>query len=333
MNPSYNLEIDRLVHEIVGRRARRILIQVPDGLKPQAVSLSNIIESRTSAETFLSSSACYGACDIASEQARLLHADLIVHYGHTQFTPADNIPIIFLDARSDQDLAPLLKEAADEVARWKRVGVATTVQHLDVLKTIKDQLTARGIHAAIAPKGGHNIHDGQIIGCDYTPLKIIANEVESFLIIGSKFHGLGASLAVSKPVVLADPYSNRVTDMSKERERIILRRYAAIDQAKEARNFGIILGTKIGQYNPAGAAAVKAQLSARGRIVCTIVADEVAPDLLLDFEEVQVFVNTACPRLSLDDADRFVKPVLSPREALVAIGEMEWKNLLEQGFL
>lgn len=333
MNPSYNLEIERLIDEIARRRARRILIQIPDGLKPRAASLSNIIESRTSAETFLSSSSCYGACDIALEQAKLLRADLIVHYGHTQFTLGDSVPIIFLDARSDLDLVSLLRKAEDEVSRWKKVGVATTVQHLDALKTVKDQLATRGIQAVIAPRGGHNIHDGQIVGCDYTPLKIIADEVESFLVIGSKFHGLGASLAVSKPVVLADPYSNRVTDMDKERERIIQRRYASIDQAKEAKNFGVILCTKTGQYNPAGAAAIKRQISNRGRTVCTIVADEITPDLLLNFEEVQVFVNTACPRLSLDDADRFAKPILSPKEALVTVGEMEWKNLLEQGFL
>jgi 2-(3-amino-3-carboxypropyl)histidine synthase len=121
--------------------------------------------------------------------------------------------------------------------------------------------------------------------------------------------------------------------MSRERERIILRRYAAIELAKKAENFGVILGMKPGQHDPAAAAEIKKEISCRGRTACMIVADEVTPELLLDFEDVQAFVNTACPRLSLDDAERFIKPILSPKEALVAVGSLNWEDMLEQGFL
>ncbi|MEM3017476.1 MAG: diphthamide biosynthesis enzyme Dph2 [Candidatus Bathyarchaeia archaeon] len=333
MNTPYNLEIDRLIDEITRRRSRRVLIQVPDGIKPQAASLLETIETRTSAEAFLSASACHGACDIDFEEATQLHADLIIHCGHTEFIHTDKIPVIFLEARSKQDLTGLLSRVEVEASHWRRLGLAATLQHLDILKTLKEALLTQGVQAVIAPKGGRNMYDGQIIGCDYTPLKNIAGGVDAFLVIGSRFHGLGASLAVEKPVLLADPYSGLVTDMTKERERIILRRYAMIELAKKAKSFGIILGMKPGQHDPDAAAEIKRQISCRGRFACMIIADEVTPELLLDFEEVQAFVNTACPRLSLDDAERFIKPILSPKEALVAVGGMDWEDMLEQGFL
>ncbi|MBS7622949.1 diphthamide biosynthesis enzyme Dph2 [Candidatus Bathyarchaeota archaeon] len=333
MNSPYNLEIDRLINEITRRRAKRVLIQAPDGIKPQAASLSRIVETRTSAEAFLSASACYGACDIDVGVAAQLHADLIIHYGHTEYIRTDKIPVVFLEARSKQDLTGLLSRVEFKASHWRRVGLAATLQHLDTLKTLRGALARQGVQAVIAPRGGRNTYDGQIIGCDYTPLKTMAGEVEAFLVLGSRFHGLGASLAVEKPVLLADPSSGRVTDMSRERERIILRRYAAIELAKEAENFGIILGTKPGQHNPAAAAEIKRQIICRGRTACTIIADEVTPELLLDFEGVQAFVNTACPRLSLDDAERFAKPILSPNEALAAVGGIDWEDILEKGLL
>jgi 2-(3-amino-3-carboxypropyl)histidine synthase len=42
-------------------------------------------------------------------------------------------------------------------------------------------------------------------------------------------------------------------------------------------------------------------------------------------------VNTACPRISLDDASRFNKPVLTTNEASVVVGELSWEELCKEG--
>ncbi len=330
---NYDLEIDRLLDEITRRNARRVLIQIPDGLKPIASKLSKIIEEKTSADVIVSSSACYGACDIAINQAILLGVDLIVHYGHTQFAAVDGLPVVFLDARSKLNLKPVLEKVEQELTGWRTIGLTTTLQHLDELKGVRDYLNRLGIEVVVTPKGGRNIYSGQIIGCDYTPLKSIADKVEAFLIIGSRFHGLGAAMAVKKPVIQADPYSNQVTNMNKIRETIIRRRYATIDKAKKAKDFAIVMGTKPGQYDPMGVIRLKKMISGRGKNVVIIAADEIVPESVQNFEDVQIFVNTACPRLALDDAERFSKPILLPREALVAIGELTWENLVDQGLL
>jgi 2-(3-amino-3-carboxypropyl)histidine synthase len=52
-----------------------------------------------------------------------------------------------------------------------------------------------------------------------------------------------------------------------------------------------------------------------------------------NFQEVDIFVNTACPRLAIDDAAKFNNSILLPKEILVAIGKMEWENLLDTGIL
>jgi 2-(3-amino-3-carboxypropyl)histidine synthase len=53
----------------------------------------------------------------------------------------------------------------------------------------------------------------------------------------------------------------------------------------------------------------------------------------MDFPAVDAYVNTACPRISLDDAQRFKKPVLMPNEVLVIVGKLSWEELCKKGLL
>src|SRR5438876_5948512 len=77
----YDLEEDRLVAEITGRGARRLLIQLPDGLKNEGPRLASLVRERTGADVFVSASSAWGACDLSLDAAARLKADLLVHYG------------------------------------------------------------------------------------------------------------------------------------------------------------------------------------------------------------------------------------------------------------
>ena len=53
--------------------------------------------------------------------------------------------------------------------------------------------------------------------------------------------------------------------------------------------------------------------------------DHVGPDLI-DFYPVDAFVNTACPRIAIDDAVKYAKPLITPFELEVSLGEKKWEN-------
>src|SRR5271157_3184379 len=85
----------------------RILLQFPEGLKQKALELSRKYESEGH-EVILSASACYGACDIAIDEARWLKADRIVHFGHNSFVKADlGVPVEYVEYNIDIDIAGL----------------------------------------------------------------------------------------------------------------------------------------------------------------------------------------------------------------------------------
>jgi 2-(3-amino-3-carboxypropyl)histidine synthase len=53
--------------------------------------------------------------------------------------------------------------------------------------------------------------------------------------------------------------------------------------------------------------------------------------MLLEFSTIDAYVNTACPRISLDATGKFSKPVLTQSEFMVVCGEVSWESLLKKG--
>ena len=46
----------------------------------------------------------------------------------------------------------------------------------------------------------------------------------------------------------------------------------------------------------------------------------------IDYSDFDAFVSTACPRVAIDDAMKFKKPVLTPIEFEILLGERDWNN-------
>lgn len=82
MNDIYNLEIERIVNKIKKHKSARVLIQLPEGLKPQATKICDEIEKKTGAKCLIWLDTCYGACDIPKVDNDI---DLLVQFGHSEF--------------------------------------------------------------------------------------------------------------------------------------------------------------------------------------------------------------------------------------------------------
>jgi len=60
---------------------------------------------------------------------------------------------------------------------------------------------------------------------------------------------------------------------------------------------------------------------------------EITPDKLMNFYSIDAFIELACPRIAIDDFAKYSKPILTLKEALVALGEKSWDDILENGVL
>jgi len=74
----YDLEIEKVNRKIKELGAKRVLIQLPDGLKPVA----NKIADKLDAMVYIWAGSCFGACDVPN-----VDVDLIVQWGHSEWLP------------------------------------------------------------------------------------------------------------------------------------------------------------------------------------------------------------------------------------------------------
>ncbi|MEM4703753.1 MAG: diphthamide biosynthesis enzyme Dph2 [Candidatus Bathyarchaeia archaeon] len=327
-----DFEEERVKQEIEKHGAKRVLIQLPQGLKTEALRLARVVE-KAGAIPIVSADPCYGACDLATSEAESLGADLMVHYGHSRLVKHERIPTVYVEARATINVEDSVKKALLLLRKHAKIGLVTTIQHIQTLDSVREVLVRAGKTVVVGDTGRLE-YAGQVIGCDYSNAKSVAQDVDAFLFVGGGlFHALGVALSTAKPTFVADPYDNRAFSISEDAEKIVKQRWATIKEAKNAHNFAVIVGLKQGQKRLEEALDLKQKLEKDGRTVCLFAAKEILPETLLDFPSVEAFVNTACPRISLDDASKFSKPVLTPREALVVIGELSWEELCRKGLL
>ena len=326
----FDFEEERIEEEIAKLGAKRVLLQLPEGLKPEGLRLAKIVE-KTGALPIISADPCYGACDIAINEAESLGADLIVHFGHSKLLKHERVPTIYVEARATVPVGKAVEQALPLLSKYVKIGLATSVQHVQVLNQGREILTRAG-KTVIIGDSGQMSYPGQVSGCNYSNVKAIADEVEAFLFIGGGlFHALGVALSTSKPTVIADPYDNRAFSIDDEAQKIVKRRWASIEEARTARTFGVIIGLKQGQKRIDEALKIKELALKHGDAAYLLAAKEITPETILEFPFVDAYVNTACPRISLDTSGKFSKPVLTINEFLVVIGESSWENTLKKG--
>jgi len=329
---TFDLEQKKLQEEIRKKKAKRVLVQLPEGLKPYGSYLASIVE-KAGAHAILSADPCYGACDLAVSEAENLHADLIVHYGHSKMAEEkERIKTLYIEAKARSDVKGAVKKALPLLKDWKKIGLVTTVQHVHALNEARKELLKAGKTVAIGD-AGHVKYAGQVTGCDLSNAKAIAEEVDAFLFVGGgRFHPIGVALATAKPTVLADPYEKTAATIENEVNAILKQRWAQICLARKAEKFGVLVGLKSGQRKLEIAIKVKQKLEADRRHAVLLALREITPEALLQFPDIEAFVNTACPRVSLDDAQRFTRPVITFNEALVVLGEMDWGEICRKGW-
>ncbi len=326
----FDFEEKRIKQEITNLDAKRVLLQLPEGLKPQATKIARIVE-EAGALPIVSADPCYGACDIADSEAQSLGADLIVHFGHAKMVKQEHVPTLYVEARATATIDAAIIQSLPLLCDYKKIGLATSVQHLQALNQAREILTHAG-KVVVIGDAGQMAYAGQVTGCNYSNVKTIANEVEAFVFVGGgMFHALGIALSTSKPTIIADPYDNRAFAVNDEAQKILKQRFASIQEAKDAKTFGVLVGLKLGQKHLERALKVKELAEKHRKTAFLLAGREITPETLLEFPTLDAYVNTACPRISLDASGKFQKPVLTVNEFMIVLGEVSWESLFKKG--
>ncbi|KAL9934146.1 hypothetical protein V8E36_007228 [Tilletia maclaganii] len=86
---AYNFEIHKTIHHLRHFHAKRVALQMPEGLTMFATAIADIVARYTDAEPVIMGDVTYGACCIDDYTARALGCDFLVHYAHSCLVPLD----------------------------------------------------------------------------------------------------------------------------------------------------------------------------------------------------------------------------------------------------
>ncbi|KAL2259999.1 hypothetical protein VTK26DRAFT_6131 [Humicola hyalothermophila] len=324
---NYSFEIPKTIHRIRSLGAKRVALQMPEGLLLFATTISDILtEFCPGIETLIMGDVTYGACCIDDYTARAMGCDLLVHYAHSCLIPVDvtKIKTLYVFVDISIDTSHLLATLERNFSPGKTIALVGTIQFNATIHGVRSTLEKAGfkvIVPQIAP-----LSKGEILGCTSPNLSTYTDDpVDLILYLGDgRFHL--ESIMIHNPNIPAyryDPYSRKLTHETYSHDEMQDLRRDAIRTAKKAKKWGLILGSLGRQGNPHTMALIETKLKQMGIPYVHLLLSEIFPGKLAMMSDVECWVQVACPRLSIDWGYAFPRPLLTPYEALVALEEKD----------
>lgn len=231
-------------------------------------------------------------------------------------------------------------------------GVESESSTGDVSKSPSGHCLWTGVYDITIPRS-KPLSPGEILGCT-APL---LGDIDALIYLGDgRFHL--ESIMIANPSVPAfryDPYSKKITRELYNHEEMRTIRDDAVRKARKSITafsqisdprgivapsdenplWGIILGTlgRQGSFKQMQAITHQLSISKTDIPYIPILLSELSPAKLALFNpHISTFIQTACPRLSIDWGYAFDKPLLSPYETAVAVGQAKgWMDEDKEG--
>jgi len=324
---NYNFEIHKTIWNIKKRNAKRVCLQMPEGFLVYSLIIADILEQFCDCEVLVMGDVSYGACCVDDYTAKALDCDFIVHYGHSCLVPIDitSIKVLYIFVTIQIDEKHLLNTLRLNFDSGARIAVFGTIQFNPAVHSIKHKLenpeNPNDKVIYVTPPQIKPLSRGEVLGC--TSPHFDTSQYDAMVYIGDgRFHLESAMIHnPHMPAYRYDPYSRKFTRERYNQKEMVSVRRGAVETARRAKKIGLILGALGRQGNPGTLRNLEAELKKHGKTVVKIILSEIFPKKLAMFEDIDAFVQVACPRLSIDWGYAFSKPLLTPYEAMVMLEE------------
>jgi len=302
----------KIFQVISERKPISVALNGPDGILPKVQKTAVNIMEKFGIPAFILGDTTWGTCDLNSNGAKVLGAEILFNIGHTNKLETFENNVVMINAFDDISFDKVLPKSIEKL-KGKVVSLITDSQHLHEVDNVKNYLEKNKIIVKIG-KGKGQLNDGQVFGCEFYPAMENKEITDVNLFLGqSNFHAAGIALSTKKPTYVLDPYFNELRDVTKFAETLEKKATLTIFKAADAQTFGIIVGLKEGQFAQVTALKFKKELEQEGKSVQLIALTDITNERLKNFIGIDAFIQVACPRISTDN--QFDKPVLSTPQA------------------
>ncbi|TDH68432.1 hypothetical protein CCR75_007666 [Bremia lactucae] len=369
-------DIARTVDQIRWGGYTKIALQFPDSLLPDAPEVQQELKNELLGQyerVFVLGDTSYGSCCVDEVAAQHLLADCIVHYGRSCLSATTKIPVIYVFGNASIDIDDCVQKLCEEIGgvdatktlvllyepRYHHAssvvfqGLKDTFSDRELLlgqmKTFYDPKDERQ-DASLNKEGEGSTTTvlsigGQEIVAEAASITITP-ETFTLLYIGAESAHLDCILMRYSAVdcFSYNPEMNCTRKEGVSVNRLLMRRFYLVQQAKEAQVFGILMGTLgVNRYLDV-VHGLQNLIKKSGRKSYLFVVGKVNVAKLANFAEIDAFVLVACQQNTLMDSKDFYKPIVTPYEVQIALSPSEeWNGqyktdfselipMLDQGF-
>jgi len=167
----------------------------------------------------------------------------------------------------------------------KNISIAYSIQFENLAKEIKQILSKK-----------HTIYNiVQVLGCSKPKF---SKQVQAILLIGSgRFHAIALSQQTKLPIYILESHKlNKISE--KDIEQFKQKQKSSYIKYLNANKTGILISTKPGQQNLKQAIKIRKKLKKPSYLFLT---NNINTNEFENFPDVQSWINTACPRMDMDD--------------------------------
>lgn len=211
--------------------------------------------------------------------------------------------VIMLETKykfSKQEKDNILELVYSKIEKDKsKIYLSSSIQYHELTKYIYEQLKDK-LNVRLLPVHNHSCYDGQLLGCSD-----FKEEATYINITDGLFHSKIIKVNNLDSVVYSvNPYSNEIFEISKkEVNKIMIKKKASIFKFFDAKNIGIVISSKAGQrINDRELDKLKTFFKKQNKNYYLFVAENTNFSEFDNFNFIDLWINTACPRLSYDDA-------------------------------
>ena len=211
---------EQKIFEIISeKKPISVAINGPDGILPKIQETAQHIMEKFDIPAFVLGDTTWGTCDLNSNGAKVLGAEILFNVGHTNKLDTFENNVVMIDAFDNVTFDHVLPKCIEKFS-GKTISLITDSQHLHEVEHVKKFLEENNISVKIG-KGKGQLNDGQVFGCEFYPAVETKDNVDGNLFLGqSNFHAAGIALSTRKPTFVLDPYFNEIRDVTEFAQEI-----------------------------------------------------------------------------------------------------------------
>ncbi|XP_054622419.1 2-(3-amino-3-carboxypropyl)histidine synthase subunit 2 [Dunckerocampus dactyliophorus] len=339
-------QINKTCDFISQNHFEKVALQFPDDLLHDSTSVAAEIERITKTKVFVLGDTSYGSCCVDEVAAEHVGADCMVHYGRACLSPSKRLPLMYIFDRGHIDVEKCTSAFRElypdtqayvlllyDVRYTHAIDGVVTMLGGDYPNLVTSQLAVEGeLCYGLNKREPDQEQDGNQLchfGRQFCLKSGLTIKDYGVFYIGQEGATLRNFMMTWNRCCFSsfDPATSTGRTESAGVNRMLMKRYYAIERAKDANVVGILVGTLgVAKYLSI-IQQLKETIRKAGKKTYMFAMGKLNVAKLANFLEIDIFVLIACPENSLLDSGEFYRPVVTPFEMEVACNRnREWSE-------